>query len=69
MRSAHMRAQRRRQEWGLSGAQTLTLSKDYEDAQREAVEDLVKLLHEIVAAPMSPEQLEYTKQRARALLR
>jgi hypothetical protein len=64
-----MRAEKRRKEWGLSGAQTLTLAADYEEQQRENVEDLVKLLREIIAAPMSPEQLEYSKQRARALLR
>ena len=66
MRSAHMRAERRRQDWGLSGGQTLTLARDYEELQREIVDELEKGLREIIAAPLTVEQLEFTKQRLRA---
>ncbi len=69
MKSAHMRAERRRQEWGLTGSQTLTLARDYEEQQREAIEDLVGSLTEFIAAPLTAEQLEFTEQRLRAKLK
>ncbi len=69
MRSALTRAERRRQEWGLSGAQTLTLARDYDELLREMLEDLAKSLPAVVAAPLTPEQLEFSRQRLRAKLR
>lgn len=69
MRSAHAIAEELRLEWGLSGAQTITLARKVEALQRDAVETMARGVRALVAAPLTNEQVEHTAQRLRAVLR
>jgi hypothetical protein len=69
VRLAHAIAEELRIEWGLSGAQTLTVARKVEAAQKAVVEAMARQAPSLVAAPLTAEQVEHTRERILAVLR